>query len=292
MRDTVAWSTPISAASCCWLKPRASRNAFTRPESKSLSVMVNKLCKTHTNCQCPLHSEICDLHRLMTKDQVAERLQIARRAAGFTDAAEAAAALGVAYPTYAAHENASRGIRPEAAAKYARRYKVSLDWLLEGRGAGPTQRAVTSETLEPRMVQVKGFVQAGAWAETWEWSDDEVYSVPVPDDPALRAFGLHAAETRGPSMNKRYPEKTVLVFTDLIETGAQLELGRRYIVERERADGMREATVKTLWRDDGGKIWLLPESDDPRFQEPIPIDGGEDDNVRVVGRVVYAVSKE
>jgi len=228
----------------------------------------------------------------MTKDQVAERLQIARRAAGFTDAAEAAAALGVAYPTYAAHENATRGIRPEAASKYARRYKVSLDWLLEGRGAGPAQRAATSVGEEPRMVPVKGYVQAGAWAETWEWSDDEVYSVPVPDDPAFRPFGLHAAETRGPSMNKRYPEKTVLVFTDLIETGAQLELGKRYIVERERADGMREATVKTLWRDESGKIWLLPESDDPRFQEPIPIDGGEDDTVRVVGRVVYAVSKE
>lgn len=228
----------------------------------------------------------------MIKDQVAERLQIARKAAGFSDAAEAAAALGVAYPTYAAHENASRGIRPEAATKYARRYRVSLDWLLEGKGAGPAQRQVKSGELEPRMVYVKGYVQAGEWAETWEWGDDEVYSVPVPDDPALRPFELHAAETRGPSMNKRYPEKTVLVFTDLIETGAHLELGRRYIVERERADGMREATVKTLWRDEAGKVWLLPESTDPRYQEPIPIDGGEDDTVRVVGRVVYAVSRE
>lgn len=143
-----------------------------------------------------------------------------------------------------------------------------------------------------RTVTVKGFVQAGHWAETWEWGDDDVYSVPVPDDPSLRSFMLHAAETRGPSMNRRYPEKTVLVFTDVIETGASLELGRRYIVERERADGLREATVKTLWRDEAGKIWLLPESDDPRFQEPIPIDGNEDDTVRVVGRVVFAVSRE
>ena len=220
-------------------------------------------------------------------------LAAAGLAAGFASTSAAAAALGVAYPTDAAHENASRGIRPDAASKYARKYKVSLDWLLEGRGAGPAQRpARTAQDLEPRMVPVKGFVQAGHYAETWEWSDDEVYSVPVPDDPAFRSFGLHAAETRGPSMNKRYPEKTVLVFTDLIETGAQLELGKRYIVERERADGLREATVKTLWRDDSGKIWLLPESNDPLFQEPIPIDGGEDDTVRVVGRVVYAVSKE
>ncbi|TGP28237.1 phage repressor [Mesorhizobium sp. M2D.F.Ca.ET.232.01.1.1] len=143
-----------------------------------------------------------------------------------------------------------------------------------------------------RRVVVRGFVQAGYWAETWEWGDDDQYSVPVPDDPALQPFTLFAAEARGPSMNKRYPEQTVLVFTDAVETGAALELGKRYIVERERADGLREATVKTLWRDDAGKIWLLPESNDPRFQEPIPIDGSEDDTVRVVGRVVYAVSKE
>ncbi|TJV51118.1 MAG: LexA family transcriptional regulator [Mesorhizobium sp.] len=227
----------------------------------------------------------------MTKDQVAERLQIARKAAGFPDAAEAAAALGVPYPTYAAHENASRGIRPDAAAKYARRYRVSLDWLLDGRGVGPAPRSASTDA-EPRLVKVTGFVQAGYWAETWEWNSDDVYSVPVPDDPALRPFMLHAAETRGPSMNKRYPEKTVLVFTDIIETGAALELGKRYIVERERADGLREATVKTLWRDEAGKLWLLPESDDPRFQEPIPVEGGDDDTVRVVGRVVYAVSRE
>jgi hypothetical protein len=163
---------------------------------------------------------------------------------------------------------------------------------LDAKDLGLSKATSVSGDSAVRRVPVKGFVQAGHWAETWEWSDDDVYSVPVPDDPAFRPFGLHAAETRGPSMNKRYPEKTVLVFTDLIETGAQLELGKRYIVERERADGLREATVKTLWRDDGGKIWLLPESEDPRFQEPIPIDGGEDDTVRVVGRVVYAVSKE
>jgi transcriptional regulator with XRE-family HTH domain len=145
---------------------------------------------------------------------------------------------------------------------------------------------------EGRMVTVKGFVQAGAWAETWEWHEDEHYTVPVPDDPALRHFTLHAAETRGPSMNRRYPEGTVLVFTDVIETQSDIQIGKRYIVERERADGMREATVKTLWRDDAGKVWLLPESDDPLFQEPIPIEGGENDTVRIVGRVRFAVSRE
>lgn len=143
-----------------------------------------------------------------------------------------------------------------------------------------------------RRVRVKGHVQAGEWSETWELPEDEQYDVPVEDEPAFRRFVLHGAETRGPSMNRRYPEGTVLVFTDIIEVGQSLEIGKRYIIERERADGMREATVKTLWRDEADKFWLLPESDDPRFQSPIPLESDEGDTIRIVGRVRYAVSRE
>ncbi|RWH31641.1 MAG: helix-turn-helix domain-containing protein [Mesorhizobium sp.] len=168
------------------------------------------------------------------------------------------------------------------------RYQQIADEL----GVTVTELFADSPALGTRSVAVTGFVQAGYWAETWEWATDDQYTVAVPDDPPLRAFRLHAAETRGPSMNKRYPEKTVLVFTDLIETHEQIEIDKRYIVERERADGLREATVKKLWRDDSGKLWLVPESDDPRFQESIPLEGGEDDTIRIVGRVRYAVSRE
>jgi transcriptional regulator with XRE-family HTH domain len=155
---------------------------------------------------------------------------------------------------------------------------------------------LVSETPAPanpvRNVVVKGFVQAGSWAETWEWHDEDRYTVPVPTDDALEPFTLYGAVTRGPSMNLRYPEGTVLIFTDVVETGEEIQIGRRYVVERERADGLREATVKKLWRDEAGKYWLVPESDDPRFQESIPINGGEDDTVRIVGRVRFAVSRE
>jgi len=187
----------------------------------------------------------------------------------------------------AAKDGGRQGVSTHTLSALAPVLDTNVAWLL-----GEADDRDPDLDQDVRHVRVTGFVQAGHYAETWEWQGEDVYSVPVPNDPAYRKFVLHAAETRGPSMDRRYPEKTVVVFTDLIETGAALELGKRYIVERERADGMREATVKTLWRDESGKIWLLPESNDPRFQEPIPIDGGEDDTVRVVGRVVYAVSKE
>jgi DNA-binding XRE family transcriptional regulator len=73
----------------------------------------------------------------MLKDEIASRLKQARMAAQFKRAAEAAESLGVPYQTYAAHENGNRMFDVEGAIQYARRFRVSLDWLLTGSGRGP-----------------------------------------------------------------------------------------------------------------------------------------------------------
>jgi phage repressor protein C with HTH and peptisase S24 domain len=41
--------------------------------------------------------------------------------------------MGIEEPTYLGHENGSRGLS-RAAARYARFFRVSLDWLIDGRG--------------------------------------------------------------------------------------------------------------------------------------------------------------
>lgn len=63
-----------------------------------------------------------------------ERLVAARKHAGFDSAAEAAAAVGVPYPTYAGHENGSSGFRADKGELYARRFKVRFEWLMRGTG--------------------------------------------------------------------------------------------------------------------------------------------------------------
>lgn len=143
-----------------------------------------------------------------------------------------------------------------------------------------------------RTVRVAAFVQAGAWQPSWEWPYEEQYDVVVPADPALSQYRLWAAETRGTSMNRRYPEKTVVVFTRLEDTQEAPVPGRRYIVERRRVDGDCEYTVKTLYQDDKGMMWLLPESTDPLYQAPIPFDGNDGDTIEIIGRVRYSVSRE
>lgn len=63
-----------------------------------------------------------------------ERLQAARKQAGFDTAAEAAEALGIPYPTYAGHENGSSGFRADKGEIYAKRFKVRFEWLMRGTG--------------------------------------------------------------------------------------------------------------------------------------------------------------
>lgn len=145
-----------------------------------------------------------------------------------------------------------------------------------------------------RPVTVAAHIQAGAWTEVWEWDESDQYQVYVPDDPYLRPFTLYGAETRGPSMNRRYQERTVLIFTSVEETHEEPIPGKRYIVERRRESGEVEHTVKLLHRDDDGKFWLVPESDDPRFQAAISVEDGTGDGdvVAIIGRVRFAVSRE
>lgn len=73
----------------------------------------------------------------MTMIQIAQRLRLAREAAGFATATDAATRFGWTASTYAGHENGHRGIRTAVLSDYARAFKVDASWLLSGSGAGP-----------------------------------------------------------------------------------------------------------------------------------------------------------
>lgn len=77
-----------------------------------------------------------------------ERLTAARKQAGFETAKEAADALGESYPTYAGHENGSSGFRAPKGRKYARRFKVRFEWLMNGDGPMTDLSSKHREVLE------------------------------------------------------------------------------------------------------------------------------------------------
>ncbi|MEH6721316.1 MAG: LexA family transcriptional regulator [Aurantimonas endophytica] len=201
----------------------------------------------------------------------------------------------------------SKGITNEALAEMVQAHPVTISRLINGRrplterwlekfgaalGVDPIE--IYTEPSNVRTVTVKAAVQAGVFSESSEWPDhDDWYEVAVPNDPQFAGVEMFGAEVRGPSMNRRYPESSVVVCTAPWSDNEQPEPGKRYIVERRRLDGTVETTVKLLHRDPEGGLWLLAESDDPRFQRPIPIEGDTDgEEIRVIGRVRYAVTRE
>lgn len=129
-------------------------------------VMHNALQK----CKGLLHNETRYANRM---DDPAARLRTARLRAGFTSGKEAAESMGIPVQTYLSHENGSRGIKPAMATRYAKKFKVSEQWLLYGTGKAPgTEGDVVAEVtsiidrLPPlRRAEALGYLRALASIE-------------------------------------------------------------------------------------------------------------------------------
>jgi hypothetical protein len=92
-----------------------------------------------------------------------ERLQEARKKAGFDSAPDAARAFGWIESTYFSHENGARGLRPPTAEKYAKALRTTPEWLLYGKGKSPPKSSDAPEG-GPREIDLVGYVGAGSRA--------------------------------------------------------------------------------------------------------------------------------
>jgi len=130
-----------------------------------------------------------------------ERLKLAREKAGYATAADGARAMGVKEVTYYHHENGTNGLS-RSGARYAAFFRVSLDWLLEGRG----QMQVANPTIP-----LIGYVGAGAQVlPINEDRSDHVLEYLDPPKPDR----LLALRVRGDSQYPRYHDGEIL----LVET--------------------------------------------------------------------------
>lgn len=129
-----------------------------------------------------------------------ERLQIARRKAGYADATDAARAFGWNENTYRSHENGMRGLKTDVAERYAKAFRVSSAWLLTGEGNADRQNTVA----------VMGRIGAGAEIEpeNEQIPPEGLYDIeapfPVPDDSI-------AFEVVGESMWPRYDPGDIII---------------------------------------------------------------------------------
>lgn len=211
-----------------------------------------------------------------------ERLQRARIDAGFESAREAAMNFGWGISTYTSHENGQRGLRPDAARRYARAFKVKPEWLLYG--AGKT----ASEDAMPVAVPVVGRVAAGLWldADTYDYADDAW--IPAVRSPEHRNGRQVAYKVEGPSMNRVLPDGVYAIGVLFPDAGDPRD-GDIVVLRRERG-GLVETTIKRYVVSSDG-VLLMPESDDPRYQKPINLRASEDDTSVQIHAIVVGSYK-
>lgn len=81
-----------------------------------------------------MYRQVCDTYQMQTP---ADRLKQARELRGYATPTEAAEAFGWPAVTYRSHENGTRGLKPDVAARYAKALKVEPTWILYGDGEEP-----------------------------------------------------------------------------------------------------------------------------------------------------------
>lgn len=212
--------------------------------------------------------------------EASDRLRQLRIKKGFSNPSEAARAFGWNEHTYKSHENGIRGIRLDAARKYAAAFGSTAAFILTGTDGNEPSPSV-NHVIE---VPLLGTVSAGLFREGdgLEYGESLVPAVPRHDIPAAAQYCL---KIDGQSVNLRIPDGAyaICAYYDRYPGGAQH--GNLVHVVRERA-GLVENTIKELRYDDKGP-YLMPVSSDPAYQQPIRLNGESEDTViRIQGVVI------
>lgn len=139
-------------------------------------------------------------------------------------------------------------------------------------------------------VPVTGEIQAGAWKEEPDWHEDDWREVSLPMVTEWSHFNIHARVVVGNSMNRIYPDGSLVYVVPIAELGRMPTNGEHVVVQRISADGTYEVTLKEFVQDDDGKTYLWPRSTDPEHQAPLQYRKSKRgvERVEIIGLVVLA----
>lgn len=141
------------------------------------------------------------------------------------------------------------------------------------------------EAQSPTAIWVVGHVQAGDFRAAVEWDRSQWYAVDVPVNPRFQNTSK-ALEVRGPSMNLEYPDGSVVIWVNVLDSRPPRDRDH-VIVYSYRDDDVVEATVKEL-RIVNDQHWLWPRSSDPDHQQPLSLEkpGDHIKRVEICGLVI------
>lgn len=143
-----------------------------------------------------------------------------------------------------------------------------------------------------RRIRVVGELRAGDWREAIEFAPDDQFDVSAPMHPGLPDIPLRGFIVRGPSMNRLYPDGTLVFVAATIANGITPKNGQRVLVQRMDKRGLVEATLKELVVNEDGSKWLWPRSTDPQHQAPILYGKTGEEEVTITGIVMASFVME
>lgn len=137
---------------------------------------------------------------------------------------------------------------------------------------------------------VLGDVHAGVWREVDLGDEPKESPLPIGFDPSYPNVTQFALRVQGESMNRIVRDGAYIVCVSWAELGRQPRDNELVVVERRR-DGLVETTIKRI-KNIGQEVFLMPDSDEPRWQQPIKLDGGlENDEIVITALVIGKYEK-
>lgn len=210
--------------------------------------------------------------------EASDRLRELRIKKGFSTASDAAKAFGWNENTYKSHESGIRGIRPDAARKYASAFNSTPAYILVGADA---RASAPNGTI----VHVPVIARVSAGAFRYDDGVEEGVQVPAVPRGDISAALQYSVVVDGPSVNKRIPDGAYAICSPFDRFPGGAQHGQLVHVVRERA-GLHEHTIKELRFSPTG-MKLVPCSTDPRYQDEVDLSAPEEDTlVRIVGVVI------
>lgn len=233
----------------------------------------------------------------MKAEDIYARIQERLKAVGM-NSTSASKAAGITHDAIRnikryAEENSGKLPTVRTLSKLAVPLQTTASWLMSGEGENNVVRVESpiaqNEQLGVTYIPVVGFVQAGAWMAIPDLSDPLDY---IPYEASQYAErDLFALRVFGNSMNKYYPDGSVVVCVNAIAAGVR-EFDRVVLV-RDDGTGKLETTLKEIVAGEHGfEFW--PRSTDPAHQEPFIPPSTDDDSVgswEVKGIVLASVIK-
>ncbi|MHA7777375.1 LexA family protein [Roseibium sp. M-1] len=140
-------------------------------------------------------------------------------------------------------------------------------------------------------LEIKGQVAAGLWMEAGLFETDTVSQSTIAGDLRYPGEYQYLLQINGESLNRIARNGDLILCLDYLDAGIEIKSGDLVVVERSRDGGHTiERTAKRIVRRNGD-IELRPESNDPRFQDPVIFTEHDEEatEVRIISKILSVI---